>query len=168
MGPGKILSSVEYLDEETGSWQATCDMPSEVDDHTAVNYKHFIYVFGGRDPQTTFRLDTVTKKWSRKAEMPEPCKRGSSVVYRDRIYVLGGDENCCMSYDPGQDQWETHSKPAVEHNLTSAVVWKDLILLCGGQDTSVIEEYNPDTDTWSEWKHWLPKTASTTIFTVHM
>ena len=81
------------------------------------------------------------------------------MVYRNRIYVLGGPQNCCMSYNPDQDQWETHSKPAVSPVIPSAVVWKDRILLCGGLNTSVIEEYNPDTDTWSEWKYQLPKAA---------
>ena len=159
-GSGKVLSAVEYLDEETGSWQIISDMPSELDEHTAVNYKHFIYVFGGRGSQKTFVLDTVTKKWSRKADMPECCKRGSSVVYRDRIYVLGGEENCCMSYDPEQDQWKTHSEPEDDHDSAYGLVWKDRILLCGGTNTSVIEEYNPDTDAWSKWKYQLPKADS--------
>ncbi len=163
-------SSVEYLDEETGSWHVTCDMPSALWLHTAVSYKYYIYVFGGSGSQTTFMLDTVTKKWSWKADMPKYCSCAASVVYRDRIYVLSGDEKCCMSYDPDQDQWKTHSKPAVKHVRPSAVVWKDRILLCGGSDTSVIEEYNPDTDTWSEWKHQLPKTTENppAVFRIQM
>ncbi len=163
----KSISTVEYLGHETGSWHVAGDMPYEVDEHTAVNYKQCIYVFGGRSSQTTFMLDTVTKKWSKKADMPESCRGGSSVVYRDRIYVLGGDENCCMSYDPDQDQWKTHSKPAERHYLTSAVLWKDRILLCGGWNTStekVIEEYNADTDMWSECKHQLPKATAAAVF----
>ncbi len=98
-------------------------------------------------------FDTVREEWSRKADMPIGCCRASSVVYRDIVYVLGGEENCCISYDPYQDQWKTHSKPAAKHVRTSSVVWTDRILLCGGENISVIEEYNPDTDTWSEWKH---------------
>ncbi len=168
-GNGETLQSVEYLDDQNGSWQVTCDMPSGLFWHTAVSYKHFIYVFGGVFFQATFMLDTVSKKWSRKADMPTHCNRGSSVVYRDRIYVLGGEQNCCMSYDPDQDQWETHSEPALEHVTPSAVVWKDRILLCGGVETTVIEEYNPDTDTWSEWKHQLPEAADIVpvVFAVH-
>ncbi len=161
---GGYLASVEYLDEQNKSWQVTCDIPSVLSGHTAVTYKHFIYVFGGYPSSgpslATFLLDTVNKKWTRKADMPGYCVAGSSVVYRDRIYVLGGNEGCtCMSYDPDQDKWQTHSKHAVSHSTPSAVLWKDRILLCGGVNTSVIEEYNPDTDTWSEWKHQLPKSA---------
>ncbi len=75
-----------------------------------------------------------------------------------------------MSYDPYQDQWETHPKSSFEHIAPSAVVWKDRILLCGGENTSLIEEYNTDTDTWSEWKHQLPIAAChvSVVFAIHM
>ncbi len=161
----ETLQSVEYLGEQKESWQVGCDMPFQLFDHTAVSYRQMIYVFGGyhgyssRYSQATFILNTVNKEWSRRANMPSTCFRGCSVVYRDRIYILGGYENCCMSYDPDQDQWKSHSKPAVEHVRPSAVVWKDRILLCGGENTSVIEKYNPDTDTWCQYKSELPKAA---------
>ena len=173
---GKKLQSVEYysLDEQSRSWHVTCDMFLGLSRHTAVSYKHFIYVFGGLGDsgypgysQATSMLDTVSLKWSKKSSMPGSCFAGSSVVYTDRIYVLGGEEKCCMSYDPDQDQWKTHSKPSASHDFPSAVVWKDRILLCGGYNTSVIEEYNPDTDTWSEWKHQLPsKTGYSGVFVI--
>ncbi len=148
------LQSVEYLDSQTGLWHATCDMPSPDSLHAAVSYnKRFIYVFGGFSVETTFMLDTETKKWSRKCDMPTGCLTDSSVVYRDRIYVLGNHmpsenlcQTCLISYDPDQDQWETHSRPTMQHIGSSTVVYNDRILLCG-KNASVIEEYNPDTDT---------------------
>ncbi len=172
----KALQSVECLDEQNRSWHFSCDMPSKLFRHTAVSYKQFIYVFGGESSACgdfslgTFMLDTVNKMWSRKADMPRNCIGGDSVAYRDIIYVLSGDQNCCMSYDPDLDQWETGSKPAVSHHGGSAVVWNDRILLCGGVCNSVIEEYNPDTDTWSQWKHQLPKTDwnAPAIFAIRM
>ncbi len=107
------LQSVEYLDEQTGSWHVACDMISRLSNHTAVSYKHFIYVFGGYrahgESQETFLLNTLNLKWSKKSDMPVACIVGTSVLYRDRIYVLGGWYNCCMSYDPDQDQWKTRS-----------------------------------------------------------
>ena len=171
---GKLLQSVEYFDDQTRAWHFTCDIPSPIRCHTAICYKYFIYVFGGfaigsQNEMTTRVLDTVSQKWLQKANMPEFCTRGSSVVYQGRIYVLGGIHNCCMSYNPDQDEWETHSKPAVNHDRPSAVVWKDRILLCGGTGTSVIEEYNPDTDTWSKWKCQLPQMADyPAVFAVQM
>ena len=173
---GKALSCVEYLDEQTGSWQVAGDMPSGLASLTALSYRNFIFVFGGNkgcaiNSLATFITETASNKWSRKADMPGACYAGSSMVYRDRIYVLGGRENCCMSYDPDKDEWKIHSKPAVKHERASAVVWKDRILLCGGEDNSVIEEYNPDTDTWSEWKHQLPQLPagiSPAVFAIKM
>ncbi len=89
--------------------------------------------------------------------MPNTFVNGSSVVQQDKIYLLGGDENCCMSYDPEQDQWSVLAKPGVNHCGGSAVVWKNRILLCGGSGTSVIEEYDPDADNWVIWKHEMPQ-----------
>ena len=157
----EVLSSVEYLNEQSESWHAAGNMLFELYWHTAVSYKKSIYVFGGfagkSHSLSTLVLDTTSNKWSRKADMPGFCNTASSVVYKDRIYVLGGMENCCMSYDPDKDHWETHSKPAVKHKRASALVLKDRILLCGGEWSSLIEEYKPDIDTWSQWKHHLPK-----------
>ncbi len=168
---GDSVQAVEYLDKEGKSWHVACDMPSTCSmgsEGTSVSYNNLIYVFGGNLFCPTFLFDTVSRKWNKKANMPSRCYRGSAVVYKDRIYILDG--NCCMSYNPGHDQCKTHSKPAVRHVGASAVVWKDRILLCGGEDTSVIEEYNPDTDTWSEWKHRLPNPAakSVAVFAIYM
>ena len=174
-----VLRFVEYLDEKTGSWCVTTDMPAPLHGHTAVDYKHCIYVFGGGTafivlgPSSgqSFVYDTISmisKTWSRKADMPQGCMHGSSVVYRDRIYVLGGEEKCCMSYNPDQDQWQPLSRPRENHSWGSAVVWGDRILLCGGRFTTVIEEYNPDTDTWTDWKHSLPQKGQYAVFAVHL
>ncbi len=176
---GEELQSVEYLDDQKVSWHGFCDMPSGLYGHTAISYKHFIYVFGsnssfslggGDSSLATFMLDTISNRWSRKADMPSDCLRGSAVMQRDRIYVLVGYQNCCMSYDPDQEQRKTHSRPEMKHDRASAVVWRDRILLCGGLSTSVIEEYNPDIDTWSEWKHHLPKAGRPPplVLAVHM
>ena len=173
-----LVQSMECIDDQNRSWNESCNMPFVLDGLTACSYKYLIYVFGGHASvfrsdtnmsKKTYAFDTTRDKWNKKADMPGACFRGTSVLHRDRIYVLGGRENCCMSYDPGQDQWKTHSTPGVKHIGTSAVVWKDRILLCGGENTSVIEEYNPDTDTWSEWKHQLPKAeADPGVFAIQM
>ncbi len=158
------LKSVEYLNEKTGSWSASTDMPEYLSHHTAVSYRQYIYVFGGDGrSKRVFVLNTVSKTWSEKANMPEWCDSVSSVVYRGRIYVLGGsytshsNTKYCMSYEPDWNQWHTHSKPKENHYANSAVVWQDRILLCGGHYTTVIEEYDPRNDTWTYWRHSLPQ-----------
>ncbi len=188
-GAGDAMKSVECLEHKDASWQILGDITFPLYDHTAVNYNDLIYAFGGSSTDTeveyqdrrfgshrffretqaclTLQLDTQSGIWSKKADMPQDCIRGSSVVYRDRLYVLGGNTNCCMSYDPHQDQWKIHSGPNTYHEGASAVVWEDRILLCGGRITSVIEEYDPDTDIWSEWKYKLPETTDyPTVFAI--
>ncbi len=170
---GKHLYDVEFLDETTAKWHDSRKIVRGLYCHVGVAYEHFAYVFGGHGTagksKETLILDTKCHRWSRKADISIFCHRGSSVVYKDRIYVLGGAENCCLSYDPDQDQWKTHCRPAVNHDRASAVVWKDRILLCGGTDTSVIEEYNPVTDTWSMWRFPLPEKALyPAVFAVHL
>ena len=162
------LSSVECLKETGGTWHVTglSDMPESLSRHTSVSYQQTIYAFGGYRSQSsmssanlksTFAYNTITHKWESKAEMPYYCLRGTSVVVGDKIYVLGGEGNVCMSYVPDQDKWNVLSSPRVNHRDSSAVVWNNRILLCGGAETSVIEEYNPVTDTWAVWEHELPQ-----------
>ncbi len=170
-GDSGVLRSVEYLDKKTGSWCVTTDMPKTLYGHTAVNYKHYIYVFGGwskshQESQTSLVFNTCRKTWSKKTNMPQSCTEGSSVVYRDRIYLLGGKENCCFSYNPDLDCWQTHSRPKKDHNGGSAVVWGDRILRGGGYFTTVIEEYKPDTDTWTDWEQPLPQQAACSMFAI--
>ncbi len=152
------LRTVEYLDRKTRSWMHTTDMPDEQGRLTAVKFKHFIYVFDAYSTsKMTFVFDTRTQIWSRRRDMPLYCTEGSSVVYGDKIYVLGGTTKTCMSYNPDQDKWEIHSMCGMKHGKGSAVVWKDKILVCGGESNSVIEEYDPKTDTWVKWRHQLPR-----------
>ncbi len=170
-GSDETPQSVEYFDDKTGSWRRSVDMPIKLYNPTAVSYKHYIYVFSGLNTaghvsSENLVFDTVNKTWDNKADMPQECSEASAVVYRDRIYALG--EKYCMSYSPDQDWWETHTAPREDHDAGSAVVWKDRILLCGGKDTTVIEEYNPDTDTWTDWKHQLPQTYNRAMFAVSL
>ncbi len=155
------LDSVEYLNETTGSWCVTTGLPYALCDHAAVSYKQYLVVLKGSwGSGTNLLLDTVDKTWYEGHEMPLDYGFASSVVYRDRIYVLGGREKCCMSYNPDDCQWQTHSAPRGSHaEGSAAVVWRDRILLCGG-DKTLIEAYNPDTDTWTDWKHSLPRKAT--------
>ena len=146
-------------------------MPIQLYSPTAVSYKHYIYVFSGSKTTSDVSsenlvFDTVNKTWDNKADMPQVFSGVSAVVYRDRIYAFG--KKCCMSYSPDQDWWQTHTAPKEDHEWGSAVVWKDRILLCGGNDTTMIEEYNPHTDTWAEWKHQLPQKHNRAVFAVSL
>ncbi len=101
--------------------------------------------------------------------MPNLCDFGSAVVWKGNIYIVDGFQQSCMGYDPVVAQWSTLSQCKHKHANGPALVWKDRILVCGGrgnyaeddntdeeeegeeEDTviSVIEEYDPETDTWT-------------------
>ncbi len=73
-----------------------------------------------------------------------------------------------MSYTPDWNQWQSHSRPREVHFANSAVVWRGRILLCGGYGTTVIEEYNPDTDTCTDWEHSFPQKGGPGVLSVRL
>ncbi len=186
------LQSVEYLDEQAGAWCMASDMPIPLNCPLAVNYNNCIYVFGGRiggydDPPSgeTFVLETDTKAWSRKTKMPKTGDSVSSLLKREKIYLQGRLEFSgydsedysyyFMAYDPEKDQWHTLSCPSYVECLRCSVVWKERILSYGFSELiedNLLEQYNPDTDTWSVWEHQLPNKARlpdyTCMFGVHL
>ncbi len=85
-----------------------------------------------------------------------------------------------MCYDPILSQWTILSKCQHEHADGPALVWKDRVLVCGGRSckaikndggkpggTSAIEEYDPETDTWTVSTIELPdKLSSHFVFSI--
>ncbi len=133
-----------------------------------------IYVFGGRQrdskhSQSVFVYGTKSKSWQTLTDMPQICNFGCAVVWKDRIYIVGGLQRSCMCYNPVRAQWSTLSQCRHQHADAPALVWKDRILVCGGRSskakrdngtaggTSVIEEYDPETDTWTVSQIELPQ-----------
>ncbi len=180
---GKPLQSVEYLDDKAGEWCVTSDIPVHLFGHTAVNYNNYIYLFGYRPHNTatdfsnesgkTFALDVASNTWTKKADMPAQC-RGAyplSCLHRNTIYLYDRIFNYSVTYDPDQDQWGTLSRPGYAM-YSACCAWKDRILLHGGMYglDGVIQQYNPDSNTWSAWEHQLPKLARrpVALFAVHL
>ncbi len=170
----KLLSSVECLARFSVTWEILPDMPNELRHIMVASYGDSIYVFGALDvkdnpTQSVFVFGTNSRSWQTLADMPQKCKFGSAVVWNNRIYIVGGFGQSCMCYDPVLAQWSTLSQCRHEHADAPALVWKDRILVCGGRSrkakrdngdpggTSVIEEYDPETDTWTVSQIELPQ-----------
>ncbi len=170
---GKEISSVECLHRFSGKWDILPDLPKRLVHPMSVSHGHYIYVFGGTDikwnhSHSVYVYGTNRNLWQTLADMPHICKLGSAVVWKDRIYIVGGFDQACMCYDPVLAQWSTLSQCRHEHADGPALVWKDRILVCGGRTsqvkrddgaasgTTVIEEYNPETDTWTVSQTELP------------
>ena len=158
VGVNNALASVECLDLRRRQWSAVADMPKAVSCPMVATFGNRIFVFGGRDAQDTPLpctqvLDTTRGSWSTQSDSPDVCDIGAAVTLNDSIYVVGGFHRSCLKYDPASDSWTRLSQPQLAHGNAPAVVWRGSILVAGGDDSeessSVIEAYNPPTDTWT-------------------
>ena len=152
----------------------------------SVVFQQYIYVLGGRSlagkvSKTVFVCDPNSDNWNTLGEMPTCCEYTSAVVLQNKIYVVGGFNRRCLSFDPILNQWTSLSSCEQEHVAGSALVWKGRILVCGGrkrienskdstsqEDTSLIEQYDPEKDTWVVFHNKLArKMAFPSIHLVH-
>ncbi len=173
-GDDEDLSSVEGLPRFSLKWEGLPDLPKALRQVMVANYAECIYVFGGRQgdskhSQSVFVYGSKSKSWQTLTDMPQISNFGCAVVWKDRIYIVGGLQRSCMCYNPVLAQWSTLSQCRHQHADAPALVWKDRMLVCGGRSskakrdngtaggTSVIEQYDPETDTWTVSQIELPQ-----------
>ena len=173
------LCIIERLEQKNRYWEFLPALPEAVIYPLAVCYGQQIYVFGGtdvkgrKDSMSGYVFSLKSNRWQKVQDMPGICRYGSAVVWKDIFYLVGGFEQSCMSFNPALNVWTTLSRCQHQHADGPALVWKDRILVCGGRQnvpsgtlvdtddgeeeweedgtagTSVIEEYDPETDTWA-------------------
>ena len=155
----KMLATGECLTLKRRQWSTIVDMPEPVCYPMVATYGNNIFVVGGRQVPTlcdvcsTQVFDTTGTQWSRLADTPEVCSLGAAVALNNSIYVVGGHSHTCLKYEPASDSWTSLSKPKLDHGLAPAVAWRGSVLLAGGgcddEASSVVEQFDPATDTWS-------------------
>ncbi len=172
-----VLSSMESLALE--DWQTAPSLPKPLQHAMAatVDQRTCIYVFGGLDASdktstATFVYGENGKHWRILPNMPSACSFGAALSFKSKIFIVGGFERRCMTFDPYLNQWMTLSRCIEEHGDGPAVIWKGRLLVCGGRTrkgrdnegnedcTTVIEEYDAETDTWALSEMKLPKKQS--------
>ena len=173
-----VLASVECLNAKRKQWLSLANMPQAVFAPAVVTYINKIFVFGGIEAQDkvlccTQVFDTTRGQWSTLSDMPEMSSFGAAVTLNCYIYVVGGFRCTCLKYDPTSENWTKLSQPRLSHGNAPAVVWRGSILVAGGgsgkPESSFIEQYNPLTDTWLEWKTTLDmKTLCHCMFNVDL
>ena len=175
----KVLASVECFNVKRRQWSAMPDLPRAVYGAMVTTYGNKVLVFGGKNAQgvvlcCTQVLDTTRGQWNTRSDSPEACNLGVAVTLNDIMYVVGGHSRTCLKYIPATDIWTRLSQPRERHGNAPAVVWRGCILVSGGgggpnPQTSVIEQYDPITDTWSQWKSELKvKLSSHYMFNVDL
>ena len=155
-----VLASIECLNVKQREWAPMPWMPEPVFYPMVATYGSKIFAFGGRqipmkDVCCTQVFDTIEKQWSQLTDTPEVCSFGAAVTLNNCIYLVGGDNRTYLKYAQASDSWTRLSRPKLNHGTAPAAVWRGSILLAGGvrsgkEDlSSVIEQFDPVTDTWS-------------------
>ena len=164
------LSTVEAYDPATDTCTRKSDMPTPRGflSTSLVNGK--IYAIGGWDGinpiSTVEAYGPQTDIWTRKVDMPTPRSDLTTHVVNEKIYAIRGwDGNQWIptveAYAPQTDIWTRKTpKPTVSGNFwpldRSTTVVNAEIYVIGGLttvgslvSTSVVEAYDPETDTWT-------------------
>ncbi len=173
----KEMSSVEVLQKKQRQFECLKDIPKALVHAMVLGYRQCIYVFGGADmkwnqSKCCYAYDTKCKFWQKLSDIPVACEFGSVVEYNGILYLVGGFKRSCMCFNPLLNVWTRLSQCKHEHGDAPVLVWKDRLLVCGGRSTeaqradgkpggtSVIEEYEPRTDTWTVSQIELPRKLS--------
>jgi len=184
----RTLTTVEEYDPATGEWTKKADMPNIRYSLSVSEVNGKIYVIGGFRSNDGVNFSMVeeynprTNKWTRKANMPTPRSALSTSVVNGKIYAIGGDSgdylpaptlSAVEEYDPETDTWTRKADmPTPRGSLCTAVVNGKIYAIGGvtgmagggGSLVSVVEEYDPVTDTWTKKSAKMPTPRS--IFSI--
>jgi len=170
---GPNHGAFEVFDTKTKTWSVLPPLPQPVYFFGCVILNHTIYVMGGIDTLKNFsntfqKFDLLQNKWDTLPSLSIPRINASAVVCNDKIFLVGGAEGknyqnsrhsgLVEAYDPLTQSWQKKSDlPTPRYGLATICI-NNKILAAGGsivnahysaENTSIVELYNPLTDTWS-------------------
>ena len=164
-----VLLSAPLAVATTVTWSAKAPMPTARTWISAAAYGGSVYVFGGLSSTTKLatveRYNPGTNTWDSRTPMPTARYATSAVTLNGKIYVIGGVnasnqiQNIVEVYDPVNDTWSTAAPMPSARSRLAAVAGPDgKIYAIGGSTTStldltgytsVVEVYNPATNSWT-------------------
>lgn len=127
-----------------------------------------LYVIGGYDyPTLVETYNIVTKSWSELSSLNIGRCECEAIELNGKIYVIGGGPESTSGntlssvecYDPGTKSWSTVSPMHNGRSRFAIAKFNNKIYVFGGTITtpfpsqgvlSSVEEYDPNTDTWTE------------------
>jgi len=166
--------TVEEYDPATDTWTTKADMPTARCFFTASVVNDRIYAIGGQIFPGNFSVSTVeeydpaTDTWTAKADMPTARSMLSTSAVDGRIYAMGGVQgwiggpgmSTVEAYDPVTDTWTVRATrradmPTPRKGLSTLVMAEKIVAIGGitnayGPVYSVVEEYDPKTNTWAK------------------
>ncbi|XES77527.1 MAG: Kelch repeat-containing protein [Candidatus Bathyarchaeia archaeon] len=163
------LNTTEEFDPATNTWTTKQPMPFPTVPLsrfsfgvTSVGGK--VYAFGVdnySEPVAVEVLvyDPVVDQWENKVALPLDASAETIVIANavgDKIYVMGNSDSGLFNqeYDPATQTWATKATPQISPVGCSSCVSDGKIYLLGEAlnpeaDTTSLQVYNPQTDTWS-------------------
>ena len=169
-GSAWASEKTEVYDPENNTWQTRTDMPTALNNPSAIAVGGKIYVIGGKDASysnlaTVDEYDPLSNIWTPKTPMPTARSQHSCNVIGGKIYVIGGEDSSyngldtVEQYDPTTNTWMSKAAMTTARRGLTAGVINDRIYAVGGSDEEqldTVEEYDPSTNTW------VPKTSMPT------
>jgi RNA polymerase sigma factor (sigma-70 family) len=168
------LQNAIFMAPQAGdTWTKKADMPTARGCSAADVVNGKIYVIGGytqnqwiQPLQTVEEYDPVTNKWTRNTDMPTARMSFSISVVDGKIYAIGGEGNApdpfsiVEEYDPLMDKWTRKADMPTARSGLSTCAINGKIYAIGGYKWdnvnakavifSIVEEYDPKTDTWTK------------------
>jgi N-acetylneuraminic acid mutarotase len=148
-GTDAPLSSVEYYDQPTDTWNLVASLPQTLYSETAVaDGAGHLFAFGGVDAtgaitSTVYRYTIASNTWDTVASMPLAVRDSAAVLGPNgKIYVLGGRTStgataAVESYNESTNTWSTESPlPAPVSSAAAAVDSLGRIDVLGGFDAT--------------------------------
>ena len=168
-----LTRPVDAYDPSTDTWSKKSDIPTPRFWPAVAVVDGAIYVIGGLISAAAVisvmeAYDPATGTWTKKADMPTARYGLSASVVNGKIYAMGGwldngqgrPVSSVEAYDPVTDTWTTKTDMPTARGCSTAVVDEKNYavggllgnvagdLYSGGTAFSIVERYDPATDTW--------------------
>uniref|UniRef100_A0A8C4RZ04 Kelch-like protein 21 n=2 Tax=Erpetoichthys calabaricus TaxID=27687 RepID=A0A8C4RZ04_ERPCA len=149
------LVTVDCFNPQTGQWRYLAEFP----DHLGGGYSitalgNDIYVTGGSDGSRLYdgvwRYNSSVNEWTEVSPMLKAREYHTSCVLRGQLYVVASDST--ERYDHSLDTWEALRPMLHPMDNCSTTACQGKLYAIGslaGEETMVVQCYDPETDQWS-------------------
>ena len=165
---GTTLTTFEAFDTATGTWSALPPLPEPRDHFGFAALDGRLYLSGGEIlaegvlREGLWVFDPAAQRWSTLAPMPGPRSQHGMAALGGKLYVVGGEvagssDRALWAYDPATGEWQTDlpEMPTERNHLSVAEADGRLFAvggrvsgLGGSRNLTVVESYDPATNTW--------------------
>lgn len=163
------IDQLAEYDIATNTWKTLAPMPRPLGSAGLAAVGGKLHVIGGRGPDTMtvtthMVYDLATGRWSDAAPLPLARDHFGTIALGGKIYVVGGRTAATVNnvgqtdaYDPATDKWTTLAPMPTGRSSTFAGVYKDMIVVVGGECKNAqtraafdeAEAYDPKTNRWT-------------------